>query len=734
MFGKRYIAIAVSIFAIGVVFGVKVFNIDTFSLCAIFAAIAVLSVCTYAYFAIFGKFNYKKIIAATFAVAAFSFGVFRVGLYNLSASSLSEFNGKEDVATFELVEIKENYVELKVLSSKIGVDKGENIRMYTYSNLDEMVAGDTVVAEVEYKFQNSESYFSNDIALSANGEITKTEKGSGLFCTARRFVVQSSAELYEDFEFSDAISNAVTIGDKSGIDSYLYAVYGSTGVSHILAISGLHVTLIAMCLHRFLLLLSVNKKTAGCISAFVVLLYAAFVGFTPSITRASIMLIAIMLSKMFMKRADSITSLFIALAILLMFNPYSMFSVSLQLSFSASLAILVSEPILERINAFFKQRGEDAGKRYVKIIYSSINAIITPALLSFATSAFSFGIVLTTFDSVSYISPFMNILVVPIFSYALIFALIAIVVSVVCMPLAMIIAKPAGYIFDLITSVSEGVHKADVGKLSSHVDWIFVPCIIAFVMIVALLFFERRRIKVFVISSVAFCVSIAFCGILNSYELKGLTIIEYGEGNGEYVFFRNDETEIYYDFGGYSATPETVFKNGLTSLDKYVVTNYDDYTLKKLNLFSGKLSVSEIYLPTPENFYEIDVYNEIKLLANKRKCDIIEYNTEINLETYNFDVHLISAKQLNNSKRLSFSNRYETVNVFIDGFPAVNNYDIAIFNSYSDEYLIDARLDKMYFKIEDVENTANVGYVNTFDDTLRITYYDGESDKEVYES
>ena len=97
-------------------------------------------------------------------------------------------------------------------------------------------------------------------------------------------------------------------------------------------------------------------------------------------------------------------------------------------------------------------------------------------------------------------------------------------------------------------------------------------------------------------------------------------------------------------------------------------------------------------------------------------------------------MHLISAKQLNNSKLLSFSNRYETVNVFIDGFPAVNNYDIAIFNSYSDEYLIDARLDKMYFKIEDVENTSNIGYVNTFDDTLRITYYDGESDKEVYES
>ncbi len=733
MFGKRYIAIAVSIFAIGVVFGVKVFNIDTFSLCAIFAVIAVLSACAFAYFAFFANINYKKIIAATFAVAAFSFGVLRVGLYDISASSLNEFHGKEDNASFELIEIKENYVDLKVVLSDIGVEKGEKVRLYTYSELDELVSGDIVYANVKYKFQDSESYYSNNIALSANGEVIKTENGEGLFCSARRKVFETSAELYEDFEFAEVISNAVTCGDKSGIDSYLYAVYGTSGVSHILAISGLHVTMIAMCLYRLLLLLSVNKKISGYASSLAILIYAAFVGFTPSITRASFMLIAIMLAKMFMSRADSITMLFVALALLLVLNPYSLFSVSLQLSFAASLAILAIEPILDRISAFFKEKGEDSGKRTIKFLYSSFNALITPALLSFVTSAFSFGIVLTTFDSVSYISPLTNIVVVPIFSYALIFALIAIIVSTFCMPLAVIIAKPAGYIFDLITNFSETIHKADIGKLSSHVDWIIIPCALALLMVVALLFFERRRIKSFVILSAAFCISIAVCGFLNSYTLRGLTIIEYGDNDSKYVFFRDDEHEIYYDFGGYSAKPETVFKNGLTSLEKYVVTCYDDYTLKNFNLFSGKLSLTEIYLPTPEKFYEIDIYNEIKLLANKRKCVIIEYNTEINIETYQFDIHLINAKQLNNAKLLSFTNRYETINVFIDDFPAVNNYDIAIFDRYSEDYLIDARLDRMYFKNDDVYNTSHIGYINTFDDTLRITYYDGESDKKIYE-
>ena len=734
MFGKRYIAIAVSIFAIGVVFGVKVFNIDTFSFHAIFGATAVLSACVFAYL-VFAKreYNCKKILAATFAVAAFSFGVFRVGLYDISASSAEQFHNKDDRASFEIVEIKENYTEIKVISSQIGVEPGEKVRLYTLNSFDGLVTGDIVTADVKYKFRNTDMYYASGVALAANGEVVKTENGKGLFCTLRRFVSESSSELYADFQYAEYISKAVTTGDKSNLDSYLYSVYNSCGVSHILAISGLHVTLIAMTLHRLLVLLSVNRKAAACISSIVVLLYAAFVGFTPGITRAAVMIIAVLLSKMFLNRADSFTTLFMTLGLLLIINPYSLFSASLELSFLASLAIMVSEPILDRIAAFFKEKGEISGRKSVKIILSSVNAIITPALMSFSTSVFSFFVALTTFDSVSYISPLMNIAVVPIFSYGLIFALLALLASAFCMPLAIIIAKPAGYLFDFITSFCETVHKADIGRLSSHVDWIFIPCIIALLMVVSLLFLERYRIKAFVASSLAFCVSIAFCGILNNISLSGVTVIEYGEGNGEYVFFRNDETEIYYDLSGFLSMPESVFENGLTSLGRYVVTGYDDYSLKKFDYFSGRISVLQIYLPTPENFYEIDVYNEIKLLANSRKCDIIEYDSELNVELNDFDIHLISVKELDNAKLLSFKNRYETVNVFIDGFPRVNGYDVAIFNSYSEDYLINASFDKMYFKNDDVKNTEHYKYINSFYSKIRIKYYNGESEITTYE-
>ncbi len=733
MFGKRYIAIAVSIFAIGVVFGVKVFNVDTFSLCAIFSVIALLSLCAFVYFSRARKeFNVKKILAATFAVAAFSFGVFRVGLYDFSVSSSVQYNYRDDSATFEIVEIKENALDLKVISSDIGVERGKKVRLYTDYRHDSFIAGDEITALVKYKAQDGEEFLAHGITLTANGEIIKTKRGDGVFYNIRRFVSESAERLYDGFEYASPISKAVTVGDKSDLDSYLYSVYNSGGISHILAISGLHLTLIAMTLHRLLILLSFGKRAACITSCAVVLMYACFVGFTPGVTRASIMILAIMISKIFLKRSDSITILFVALGVLLLINPYSLFSASLELSFLASLAILVSEPIIDRIYEYFKIKSELTENKLLKIYYSFLNAVITPAVISFSTTVFSFFVILTTFDSVSYISPLVNIIVVPIFSYALVFAVIAFFVSAIYMPFAQIIAIPAGYIFDFITDLSELIHKSDIGKISSYVDWIFVPCVFSLLIIASLLFLHKNRFKVFAIASVSFCVSIVFCGFLNNIYHHGVTVVEYGENGGEYVFFRNEETSVFFEAGGYTSEPTVVFENGFTSVDKYVLTDYNSYSYNKFSFFSGRTSISEIYMPKPKNIYEIDIYNEIKFLANKRKYDIIEFEDILEFKLDDFELLFIKDDMLGEGSYFSISSEEDSINIFLNGFPASGNYDVAIFDDFSGR-LFNASYNDVYFKESAIDDSSNVGYVDTFSNRIRIVLNDGENERQIYE-
>ena len=252
-------------------------------------------------------------------------------------------------------------------------------------------------------------------------------------------------------------------------------------------------------------------------------------------------------------------------------------------------------------------------------------------------------------------------------------------------------------------------------------------------MIISLLFLHRYRLKAFTFSAIAFCLSIFLCGALNDYTRNGITVIEYGNFNGEYVFYSNENDSVYFDVGGYSSEPTVIFENGLTSLDKYVLTKYDGYTLKSIEFFSGRASISQMFLPKPKNIYEIDIYNQIKFLANKRNYDIIEFDKELIFEFNGMSINLISDDMLSAGSYIEFEDENDLISVFIDGFPAVNQYDMAIFNSFSEEYLDEAHFNKTYFIENTVENDSYLDYINTFSNKITIISNEGESDR-IYES
>ena len=88
-------------------------------------------------------------------------------------------------------------------------------------------------------------------------------KGSGFFYNIRKSVFENSDGLYGKFEDASSIAKAVTIGDRTELDSYTYSIYKTAGLSHVLAISGLHISLISMSLFALLNALSLGRKTSG---------------------------------------------------------------------------------------------------------------------------------------------------------------------------------------------------------------------------------------------------------------------------------------------------------------------------------------------------------------------------------------------------------------------------------------------------------------------------------------
>lgn len=140
---------------------------------------------------------------------------------------------------------------------------------------------------------------------------------------------------------------SIMFGNQGYLDSEMLKLFSISGTAHIIAVSGLHVGVIALLLHQLLKFFNLSKKKILMITMLVLFFYSAIVNFPISIVRASSMYYLYVLSYFIERRYDAINSLMMIALILLLYNPLNLFSVSFQLSFSATLSILLLYPIIK---------------------------------------------------------------------------------------------------------------------------------------------------------------------------------------------------------------------------------------------------------------------------------------------------------------------------------------------------------------------------------------------------
>ncbi len=202
-----------------------------------------------------------------------------------------------------------------------------------------------------------------------------------------------------------AVTVAMLIGDKSDVDSSILNNFSDTGVSHLFAVSGLHLSVWIMSIYYVLRKIINRKWMPEIICIIFTLIFMALTGFTASVCRAGIMLLVVLLAKAFNEDSDSLNSLGLSVFIILIFNPMSAVSVSLLLSFLATLGIIYAFPPVERkINEKMLLIDGRNTRRFFKYILSLIGISICATVFTMPVSAFFIG-------RVSTVAPVTNIFV-----------------------------------------------------------------------------------------------------------------------------------------------------------------------------------------------------------------------------------------------------------------------------------------------------------------------------------
>jgi competence protein ComEC len=230
------------------------------------------------------------------------------------------------------------------------------------------------------------------------------------------------------------VLKALIIGDRSQISLETRQAFNRAGVGHLLAISGLHIGIVATVafgfFHRLLtrfkpfLWRAWTRKGAAILSLLPVFVYGMIAGFTPSTQRAVIMVSVFLLTFLFEREQDPLNTLGLAALVILIADPPSLFSISFQLSFTAVFAIIYGFSRLQKRTATAKSQIKGQGR------LRFINKMVSFFLVSFFAVFGSLPLVAVYFNQISLVGLAANFIVVPLVGFLTIpLGLVALFVS-----------------------------------------------------------------------------------------------------------------------------------------------------------------------------------------------------------------------------------------------------------------------------------------------------------------
>lgn len=219
-----------------------------------------------------------------------------------------------------------------------------------------------------------------------------------------------------------AFLKGILLGLRGGISPEVKETFSNTGVIHVLAISGLHVGLIAGLFFGFFRLLRLPENWASLAVIITLIVYCFLTGGSPSVVRASIMGSVILLGNVVNRQGDIYNSLALAAIIILVISPSDIFYVGFQMSFGATLAIVYLVPRMQSWlpSAWLPEKPATVGARFRKWALMLF-------LVSLAAQIGTTPMAVYYFNRLPLISLAANLVVVPMIGLILGLALAAVV-------------------------------------------------------------------------------------------------------------------------------------------------------------------------------------------------------------------------------------------------------------------------------------------------------------------
>ncbi len=470
-------------------------------------------------------------------------------------------------------------------------------------------------------------------------------------------------------ENSAYLFSALFLGERDLLNDRIKLDFKVLGITHILALSGLHLSIISSGVLSLLSFLKIKKKPRFIIVSIIIVSYMVITGMSVSVVRAGIMIILSSALFLLGKTKDSLTSLAISVFLILLCSPYAIYDLALWLSALSTLGIVVMQELM-------------VYKKTTTIIDKAVKIVLDSLLSSFFAISATLLITTNIFGTISIVSCIST----------LVFSLLAEAIIYIGM-LVLIFGDiiPLGFILDFVSDIT---YK--LARILSEPDWIYVSAdsifiqilvasyTIAFILFIISNFRNRRKSAgILVICFIVILISSTTVGIFTNNVDKA--IYHHNDSGDAILLQSNSQTAMVASSDSTSSSAYDNFdfltEHYITHLDYYYLTNYSYKLISHIRKLLSLIRMDIIYLPMPLNEDEENMLEDIKYELENYNVKLYIYQNEETVGLSKYTIKSLYRTKLGDKiKRnaLTLSNGENTCLYLSSGMLDDDGYDVLL--------------------------------------------------------
>lgn len=519
-----------------------------------------------------------------------------------------------------------------------------------------------------------------------NIRVIQKDKINGLFSIANKISTKIKQVIDQKFDKENAeLLKGILLGDCSNLENEVKDDFRASNISHILAVSGMHIAYLVMGINLSLKKLVGKNKTKIAI-IIVLTLYMFITGFTPSVVRACIMEILVVFASLIHRKPDVATSLGISVLSILIYNPYLIMNIGLQFSYLGTIGILYFHKNVLNFLKEIKLRDrkweyffEIKFGKIINKIREILAVTISAQIAVLPISIYHFNLLGTYFL-------ITNLLVSPIIGITIILGIATVLVNLALPTLNIIFSKPLEILLQILVLISK-IGELPYSKIYLKTPTIYV-IIIYYIAIIILNFFyaifhnkrisatQRRARNLIALAKyklkkykrkpilIIFILIIILVITKNIPKKLEINFVDVGQGDCTFITTPTRKTilidgggSISKDFDvGKSTLLPYILDKGCTSIDYVFISHFDQDHVGGILYLIQEIKVKNIFIP--KQFEDSENYQKFIEIIKNKKIKVIKLEAEkrINIEkNLYFDVlwpktsQAISENSINNN-------------------------------------------------------------------------------------